>query len=59
MTLTTRSGESSIDAYVFVAGKTAIDTVIVGGTTLVTGGRHRAREAIEARYRRTMTRLLG
>ncbi len=57
--LAARSGESSIDAYVFVAGKTAIDTVIVGGTTLVTGGRHRAREAIEARYRRTMTRLLG
>jgi formiminoglutamate deiminase len=48
-----------IDAYVFVAGKAAIDTVIVAGRPIVTKGRHHKREAIEARYTRTMARILA
>jgi formimidoylglutamate deiminase len=53
------SGDRWIDAYVFVAGKAAIDTVLVGGRTLVRGGRHLHREAIGARYARAMARLLS
>ncbi len=53
------SGDRWIDAYVFVAGKAAVDTVIVAGEPVVTGGRHRAREAITARYIRTLARILA
>ncbi len=53
------SGDRWIDAYVFVAGKAPIDTVLVGGKTLVSGGRHLHREAIGARYARAMARLLS
>lgn len=53
------SGDRWIDAYVFVAGKAAIDTVIVAGQPLVTRGRHRNREAIGARYARTLAHILA
>ncbi len=46
-----------LDAYLFTAGKSAIDTVIVAGRTLVTAGRHHARQPITARYRQTLARL--
>ncbi len=46
-----------LDAYVFAAGQGAVDQVLVAGRTLVSAGRHRAREAITARYRRTLVRL--
>ena len=57
--LTALSGDRWIDAYVFVAGKAAIDRVIVGGKTLVKQGRHHGRDAIRSRYVRTMTRILA
>ena len=53
------SGNRWIDAYVFVTGRAAIDTVLVGGKTLVSGGRHLHRDAIGARYARAMARLLS
>jgi formimidoylglutamate deiminase len=53
------SGDRWIDAYIFVAGKAAIDTVIVAGRTLVGNGRHLHREAIGARYARAMARILS
>jgi formimidoylglutamate deiminase len=53
------SGDRWIDAYVFVTGRAAIDTVLVGGKTLVSGGRHLHRDAIGARYARAMARLLS
>jgi formimidoylglutamate deiminase len=53
------SGDRWIDAYIFVAGKAAIDTVLVGGRTLVGSGRHLHREAIGARYARAMARILS
>jgi formimidoylglutamate deiminase len=53
------TGDRWVDAYVFVAGKAAIDTVIVGGNAVVTSGRHRKREAIRERFGRVMTRLAG
>ncbi|WP_134494680.1 formimidoylglutamate deiminase [Microvirga pakistanensis] len=48
-----------IDSYVFVAGKAAVDTVMVGGRSLVVKGRHIAHDAITARYARTMTRIVA
>jgi formiminoglutamate deiminase len=48
-----------IDAYVFVAGKAAIDTVFVAGKDLVRSGRHVKHEAIRARYGRAMARILA
>lgn len=53
------SGDRWLDAYIFVAGKSAIDSVFVGGERVVEKGRHRARERIMARYARTMTRLVA
>jgi formiminoglutamate deiminase len=57
--LATRTGDRWLDAYVFVAGRSAIDTVIVAGRTVVSKGRHRKREAIAARYAETMSRILA
>ena len=53
------AGDRWLDAYIFVAGKSAIDSVFVGGERVVEKGRHRARAAIMARYARTMARLLA
>ncbi len=46
-----------LDAYVFVAGSAPIQTVTVGGETLVQDGWHMRRDAITARYRKTVARL--
>lgn len=51
------AGDRWLDAYVFCAGKAAIDRVIVAGVTQVEGGRHRRHDAIARRYRATMARL--
>lgn len=48
-----------IDALVFAGGRAAIDRVWRHGVCVVAGGRHEAREAIEARYRETLGHLLG
>ncbi len=53
-----RSGDDWLDAWVFVAGKPLVKTVLVGGETVVTEGRHLRHEMIAARYRRTISRLL-
>lgn len=52
-------GDRWLDGYVFVAGKALVDGVWVGGRQVVKSGRHLQREAIAARYRRTMKRLVG
>ncbi|MBF9233885.1 formimidoylglutamate deiminase [Microvirga alba] len=57
--LAARSHDRWIDAYIFVAGKAAIDQVMIGGEFVVTKGRHNQREAISARYARTMARILA
>lgn len=53
------SGDRWLDAYTFVAGKSAIDSVWVGGRQVVAAGHHLRRAAIAARYRRTMARLVN
>ena len=45
-------------AWIFVAGRGAVKHMIVGGERVVTDGRHRAREAIVARYTATMARIM-
>lgn len=56
--LAARRDDSWLDAYVFVGGGKMVRHVLVGGTTVVAEGRHRARTRIEKRYRATMARLL-
>jgi formimidoylglutamate deiminase len=54
-----RRDDSWLDAYVFAAGGKMVRTVLVGGTTVVSDGRHRARSTVEERYRKTVTRLMS
>jgi formiminoglutamate deiminase len=53
------TGDRWLDAMTFVAGKSAIDSIFVGGKRVVEGGRHVKRSAITARYQRVMQRLAG
>lgn len=46
------------DRWVFSGNRPAVRSVEVAGREVVTEGRHIAREAIEARYRQAMARLL-
>ncbi len=54
--LAERKGDALVDSWVF-ASRTGIDCVWRGGVKQVSGGRHRDREAIEARYRTALARL--
>lgn len=46
-----------LDAWIFVAGRAAIKTVLVGGQAVVEHGRHRKRDAIATRYKAALKRL--
>ncbi|MEZ5785692.1 MAG: formimidoylglutamate deiminase [Xanthobacteraceae bacterium] len=50
-------GDRWLDAWIFVAGRAAVQTVIAGGDLVVTDGRHRDRDAITARYTRVLKGL--
>ncbi len=50
-------GDMVLDVYVFSGGRGLIDRVIAGGVPVVEGGRHRGREKIAEKYRRTVARL--
>ncbi len=52
------SGDRWLDAYTFVAGRSAISAVWVAGRQVVEAGRHRRHASIVARYQRTMKRLV-
>ncbi|RYD61985.1 MAG: formimidoylglutamate deiminase, partial [Sphingomonadales bacterium] len=54
-----RSTEAIMDAFVFAAGRQAIDTVWRRGAVVVRQGRHVARDAIVARYSRVLGTLLA
>jgi cytosine/adenosine deaminase-related metal-dependent hydrolase len=54
-----RTDDSWLDAYVFVAGAKMVRTVLVGGTIVVSDGRHRARATIVERYRKVAMRLMN
>jgi cytosine/adenosine deaminase-related metal-dependent hydrolase len=57
--LAARRDDQWLDAWIFVAGRAAVKTVLVGGETVVEGGHHRMRPAIEARYRRAVANLVA
>jgi formimidoylglutamate deiminase len=56
--LASRAGDRWLDAWIFVAGRSAVKAVLVGGEWVAQAGRHRSRPSIEARYRGVITRLL-
>lgn len=61
VTLDTAShrGDAVLDHWLFAADNTAIVSVDRGDARLVDHGRHRDRDRIAARYRKTLARLLG
>ena len=52
-------GDAAIDHWLFAADNAAIVSVERGGKRLVEHGRHRDRTRIEARYHRTLAKLLA
>jgi len=54
-----RREDEILDSWIFAAGRDVIDCVWRAGENVVSGGRHRQREAIVARYRRSMKALLA
>lgn len=54
-----REGDDYLDAWIFASRGTAIDCVWRHGRKLVSGGRHHARPAIEARFKNAMQRILA
>ncbi|HEX2812235.1 MAG TPA: formimidoylglutamate deiminase [Sphingopyxis sp.] len=54
-----RTGDAILDSWIFGGGACLVDCVWRGGVRRVEGGRHVARDAIAARYRAAMAKLLG
>jgi formimidoylglutamate deiminase len=54
-----RHEDEILDSWIFAAGRGVIDCVWRAGEKVVSGGRHRGRDAIVARYRRAMKTLLA
>jgi formimidoylglutamate deiminase len=52
-----RTGDDWLDTWIFSVGRTAVQTVLVGGETMVEHGRHRRRSEIAARYARAMAEI--
>jgi formiminoglutamate deiminase len=52
-----RRGDEIMDSWIFAAGRAAIDCVWRAGERLVSGGRHRDRDALIARYAQALRRL--
>jgi formimidoylglutamate deiminase len=57
--LTGRSDDTILDALVFSGGRGLVRDVMVGGHWAVREGHHPAEDAIAARYRATLARLLA
>jgi formimidoylglutamate deiminase len=54
-----RREDEILDSWIFAAGREVIDCVWRAGEKVVSGGRHRRRETLIARYRRAMKALLA
>jgi formimidoylglutamate deiminase len=52
-----RQADEILDSWIFAAGRDAVDCVWRAGTKLVSGGRHRDRDAVAARYATALRRL--
>ena len=57
-TLVGATAEDVVDRWIFSGNRPVVETVCVDGEMLVSGGRHRDRQAIFSRYRRTIADLL-
>ena len=57
--LTNRAGDALLDSWIFAARAPAVDCVWRYGEKVVSGGRHRQRDEIMARYRTSLKRLLA
>jgi formimidoylglutamate deiminase len=57
--LAARSGDSWLDAWVFVAGHSALKSVLMGGEQVVEGGHHKMRPMIEARFKKVVADLMA
>jgi formimidoylglutamate deiminase len=57
--LAARAGDQWLDAWIFVAGKSAVKAVLAGGETLVEARRHVQRSAVEARFKAVVARLMA
>jgi formimidoylglutamate deiminase len=55
--LAARAGDHWLDAWIFVAGRSAVKAVLVGGETVVETGRHARLSAIEARFKAAFAKL--
>jgi formimidoylglutamate deiminase len=56
--LAARAGDRWLDAWIFVIGRAAVRTVLVGGETVVESGRHDARDTIAPRYKAVLAKLM-
>jgi len=57
--LAQRREDEVLDSWIFAGGRRLVDCVWRAGEKVVSNGRHRQREAIADRYRRTLKRLLA
>lgn len=57
--LVERTGDRLLDGWIFGANRPAVDRVWRAGRPVVQGGAHRSREAVAARYRATLAKLLA
>ena len=57
--LAERSGDEILDSWIFAGGRAVVDCVWRAGVKVVNNGRHRRREALLARYCRTLKGLLA
>ncbi len=56
--LVARQDDALIDSWIFAGGRSLVESVWSRGHRCVSGGRHVARDAIAARYRQTLGKLL-
>ncbi len=59
ISLAGRDGEQALDSYVFVAGKSAVRDVMVGGAWVVKDRHHAGEDTAMRDYRATVTRMLN
>jgi formiminoglutamate deiminase len=57
--LAARADDHWLDAWIFVAGRSAVKAVLVGGETIVEAGRHVQRSAIETRFKAAIARIMA
>jgi cytosine/adenosine deaminase-related metal-dependent hydrolase len=57
--LAERNGDEILDSWIFASGRAVVECVWRAGMKVVINGRHRRRDELLARYRRTLKGLLA